>query len=170
MIALAETPVLTTERLTLRAPQASDWPAYRAYRLSPRSTGGMNEPTAWTHFAAFFGHWSLRGFGRLVAVLKETGAPAGHFGPFHPEGQAERELTWTLWDGALEGRGLAFEAALAVRDHAFGELGWTTAVSYIATGNIRSERLAARLGAVPDPAAVRHSDGLTVWRHRGAAA
>lgn len=166
MIALSGTPRLTTDRLNLRAPQAADWPAYRAYRLSPRSFGAMDEATAWTHFAAFFGHWALRGFGRFVAVLRETGAPVGHFGPFHPEGQAEPELTWTLWDGAQEGRGLAFEAAAAVRDHAFGVLGWPTAVSYITTGNARSERLAARLGAVPDSVAPRHSDALTVWRHR----
>lgn len=159
--------MIETARLTLRRPEPGDWLAYRAYRLSARSTGPMDEPAAWTHFAAFFGHWALRGFGRFVAVLRATGAPVGHFGPFHPEGQAERELTWTLWDPALEGRGYAFEAAAAVRDHAFGTLGWETAVSYITTGNTRSERLAARLGAVIDPDAPRHFPDLTVWRHEG---
>lgn len=29
-------PVLDTERLILRAPQARDWPAFRDYRASPR--------------------------------------------------------------------------------------------------------------------------------------
>lgn len=159
--------VIDTPRLILRPPVAADWPAYRAYRMSSRSTvRGEDESIVWTLFAAFFGHWTLRGFGRFVAVLRGTGAPVGHFGPFRPEGQPENELTWTLWDPALEGQGLAFEAAAAARDHAFAVLGWQTAVSYIASGNARSGRLAARLGAAPDPGAPRHRPDLTVWRHR----
>ncbi len=154
---------LETPRLILRLPQESDWPAYRAYRLSSRSTLiGADEELAWTHFAAFFGHWLLRGFGRFIAVDRVTGLAIGHFGPFRPAGQAENELTWTLWDVAHQGRGLALEAAQAVRDHAFVTLGWPSAVSYIEPGNLRSQALAGRLGAVRDP-----SDGTAcdVWRH-----
>jgi RimJ/RimL family protein N-acetyltransferase len=159
-------PTLTTERLHLRRPEAADWPAYRAYRLSPRSTSPMPEGAAWTHFAAFFGHWTLRGFGRFVAVLRATGQPIGHFGPFFPEGHPERELTWTLWDASLEGQGLAFEGARAGRDHAFGPLGWGSAVSYIDPANLRSQALAARLGAVRDPLAPNpYGDATQVWRH-----
>lgn len=160
-------PVLETARLILRAPEAGDWPAYRAYRASPRSTfdGGFDEVLAWTHFAAFFGHWHLRGFGRFVLTLRADGRAIGHAGPFHPAGQAEPEITWTLWDPAFEGQGYACEAAAACRDHVFRDLGWPTAVSYITRGNGRSERLAARLGARPDPAAPRHRDDLGVWRH-----
>ena len=156
--------MIDTARLTLRRPEESDWPAYRAYRLSARSTSPMPEGAAWTHFAAFFGHWTLRGFGRFIATLQ--GRAIGHFGPFFPEGHPERELTWTLWDPALEGQGYAHEAALATRDHAFGPLGWTTAVSYIDPGNLRSQTLAARLGAVRDPVAPNPYGGATqVWRH-----
>jgi RimJ/RimL family protein N-acetyltransferase len=158
--------MIETARLILRRPEAADWPAYRAYRLSSRSTAPMPEGEAWTHFAAFFGHWALRGFGRLVATLKDGGRAIGHFGPFFPAGHPERELTWTLWDAALEGQGLAFEAARAARDHAFGALGWTTAVSYIAPDNARSQALAARLGAARDPAAANpYGDATQVWRH-----
>lgn len=158
--------MIDTARLHLRRPEDGDWPAYRAYRLSARSTSPMSEGEAWTHFAAFFGHWTLRGFGRLVAVLRATGQPIGHFGPFFPAGHPERELTWTLWDAGLEGQGLAFEGALAARDHAFGALGWTTAVSYIDPANTRSQALAARLGAVRDPAAPNpYGDATQVWRH-----
>jgi RimJ/RimL family protein N-acetyltransferase len=158
--------ILETHRLILRRPEAADWPAYLAYRLSDRSTvTGDDEAVAWTMFAAIFGHWTLRGFGRFIAVRRDTGAPIGHFGPHHPEGQAEPELTWTLWDATLEGRGWAFEAAAAARDHAFSTLAWPTAVSYIVAGNDRSARLAARLGATPDPLAARHLPQLTVWRH-----
>lgn len=159
--------MIETARLTLRPPQPGDWPAYRAYRMSPRSTlPGGGEAMAWSMFAAFFGHWTLRGFGRFVAVLRETGQAIGHFGPFMPAGHPEPELTWTLWDAGLEGRGLAFEAASAARDHALGALGWTTAVSYIEAGNTRSQALAARLGAVRDPsAAAPLGEAVQVWRH-----
>jgi RimJ/RimL family protein N-acetyltransferase len=164
------TGALSTARLTLRPPEAADWPAYRAYRLSPRSTiPDADEEIIWTLFAAFFGHWALRGFGRFIAVRRDTGAAIGHFGPFFPAGHPERELTWTLWDAACEGQGYAAEAAAACRDHAFAALGWETAVSYIAPGNTRSQALAARLGAAPDPAApLPPGGGVQVWRHHPA--
>ena len=158
-------PVLQTARLTLRQPLAADWPAYAAYRQTARSTNhAMPVGEAWTHFAAFFGHWALRGFGRFIATLQ--GRPIGHFGPFFPEGHPEPELTWTLWDATLEGQGFAHEGALAVRDHAFGTLGWTSAVSYIDPANTRSQALAARLGARQDLAAPNpYGDATQVWRH-----
>ncbi len=45
-------PVLETERLTLRAPQASDWPMFRDYRTSSRTvfTGGARKPHEATAF------------------------------------------------------------------------------------------------------------------------
>lgn len=158
--------VLETPRLTLRPPRSDDWPAYRSYRLTPRSTlPMMPEAEAWTHFAAFFGHWALRGFGRFVITLRDTGQPVGHAGPFHPAGNPEPEITWTLWSPAHEGLGLAFEAAAAARDHAFATLGWPTAVSYIDTGNRRSIALAERLGARRDARAQTPGPGTLVYRH-----
>lgn len=166
--------MIETARLTLRPPQATDWPAYRAYRMSARSSIAVagDEGQVWMLFAAFFGHWTLRGFGRCIAELKADGRPVGHFGPFFPAGHPERELTWTLWDAGLEGQGYAFEAAQAMRAHAFGALGWDGAVSYIDPANHRSQALAARLGAVLDPAAPNpYGDTTQVWRHaRGAVA
>ena len=159
--------ILETPRLILRPPVEADWPSYRDYRLSPRSTtSGESSAMAWTHFAAFFGHWSLRGFGRFIITLRESGRPVGHTGPHRPEGHPEGELTWTLWDAAIEGRGLAHEAALATRTHAFRDLGWKTAVSYIEPANLRSTRLAARLGAAldrdaPDP----YGGAVDIYRH-----
>lgn len=162
-------PTLATERLLLRGPEAGDWPAYRAYRLTPRSTLGgavADESAAWAQFAALFGHWALRGFGRFVMVLRATGAAIGHAGPFHPAGHPEPELTWTLWSAEAEGQGLALEAARATHRHVFRDLGWRSLVSYIAPGNARSARLAARLGARPDPEAPPPCWGpVTVWRH-----
>ena len=166
---------LTTARLTLRPPIEADWPAYRAYRLGTRSTlpeGERTEAVARDHFDGFARHWAHRGFGRFVMVDRATDDPIGHVGPFEPQGHPERELTWTLWSAPHEGKGLAFEGAQAARDHAFGTLGWPTAVSYIVPGNLRSQRLAERLGARLDPAATApaYDGGCLVYRHhRGAA-
>jgi RimJ/RimL family protein N-acetyltransferase len=161
-------PVIQTERLILRPPVEADWPAYRAYRRSSRSTVAPAtgaDDMSWMLFAAFFGHWTLRGFGRFIITLRDDGRAIGHCGPLLPEGHPEPELTWTLWDGACEGRGLAFEAASAARDHAFATLGWTTAVSYIDPANQRSIALAHRLGARRDEHAHAPYAGVHVYRH-----
>ena len=69
--------------------------------------------------SALVGHWHLRGFGRWIVADAATGAALGVVGPFYPEGWPEPEIAWSLFDGA-EGRGIAFEAASAARDCAFG--------------------------------------------------
>lgn len=166
-----ETPVIETARLRLRGVVPGDWLAYRAYRLSPRSTvESTDEAMIWTHFAAFAGHWALKGYGRFIIEHRASGQPLGHVGPFFPDSHPEPELTWTLWSDANEGQGFAREAAAAARDFAFVFLRWQTAVSYIHATNTRSRHLAERLGATPDPAAASPFDGAQVWRHdRGAA-
>lgn len=162
-------PTLATQNLTLRPPVAEDWHAYSGYRHSARSTLSRNPAPGevWTHFAAFFGHWQLRGYGRFIIVENATGRPIGHAGPYFPEDWAEPELTWTLWDKASEGRGFAFEAALAARDFAFNTLHWTTAVSYIDPSNIRSIALASRLGAVLESTDPGQIKPFHIYRHTG---
>ena len=149
MIALMGLPVLETERLTLRGPQAFDWPAFRAYRASDRTafTGGKKtEIQAAEQFASFFGHWVLRGFGRLIAEDRSTGEPLGHFGPMQWEGGAEVELTWSLWTAAAAGRGLATQAARAMRNWTFGPLGLRQARAEVHSDNAASHAIAHRLG------------------------
>ena len=64
-----------------------------------------------------------------------------------------------------EGKGYAFEAAIAMRDWAFQERKLKTLVSYIDPDNSRSIRLAERLGATIDEhARPQHPDDL-VYRH-----
>ncbi|NBE07600.1 GNAT family N-acetyltransferase [Rhodobacter sp. CCP-1] len=142
-------PVLETARLVLRGPQMADWPVFRDYRLSPRTafTGGMKKPhEAAEQFASFFGHWVLRGFGRLIAEDRATGRPLGHFGPMQWEDGGEVELTWSLWTAEAEGRGLATEAALALRDWVFGRLRLPLAIAAVHRDNAASHAIARRLG------------------------
>lgn len=154
MIALAGTPVLTTDRLVLRAPVAGDWPAFHGMLASERGqfirSGGYDLSNTWRGFCHLIGHWVVRGFGMFVFHAKGDDAPLGMTGPWFPETWPEREIGWSVWNPAAEGKGFAFEAAGAARDFAYRALGWTTAVSYVAAGNARSRALALRLGAVVD--------------------
>lgn len=173
MIALAGTPVTTTERLVLRAPAARDWAHFNAFLASPRAdsirANAYDETLAWRAFGHVIGHWVLRGFGMFIfADRSAPDTPLGMAGPWFPEGSPEHEIGWSVWAAGAEGKGYAHEAAAAARDHAFRDLGWHTAVSYIAPDNARSIALAERLGAVRDAAAAFPGDKpCLVYRHPG---
>lgn len=144
-------PVLETERLILRGPQVADWPAFRDYRASDRTafTGGaLTEQKASEQFASFFGHWVMRGFGRLIAEERATGQAVGHFGPMQWVDGAVVELTWSLWTAAAEGRGLATEGARGMADWVFGPLGLPSARAEVHRDNTASHAIARRLGGV----------------------
>ena len=67
---------------------------------------------------------------------------------------------------AAEDKETAREAALAVRDWAYGTRGLGALVSYIDPENARSIRLAERLGAMPDDGAPQPAhDPCLVYRH-----
>ncbi|MEL6167510.1 MAG: GNAT family N-acetyltransferase [Pseudomonadota bacterium] len=165
------TPVIETERLTLRPPGPQDEAAIVTYYMSERArfTGG-NVPKfqAWKNFAAMLGHWQVRGFGLWAVTAKNSDTALGLVGPFFPETWPEHELGWLVFEDA-EGRGIAHEAAVAARTHAYSVLGWTTAVSYIRDGNDRSVALAQRLGCQRDSGAPLppHADQANdhVYRH-----
>jgi RimJ/RimL family protein N-acetyltransferase len=172
MAHLSGAPVLESERLVLRAPAMHDWPRWLAFTRDERSRfirGGepMEEGKSWRAFAHVAGMWALRGYGSFIFCLKGRDEAIGMTGPWHPADWPERELGWTVWAADAEGKGYAFEAARRARDFAYRELGWDTAVSYIAPENARSIALAERLGARLDPdAAVPHPDEPTlVYRH-----
>jgi RimJ/RimL family protein N-acetyltransferase len=163
-------PVIETERLILRVPEARDATGSIAYQVSDRSifTGGPKpEDQAWRMFASIIGHWAIRGWGLFAVQMKSDDQACGMVGPWMPHGWVEQEIGWTLWDGRHEGLGVAHEAALAARAWSFETLGWTTAVSYIDPQNARSIALAERIGARLDPEA-KHGFGdepCLVYRH-----
>ena len=162
--------VIDTPRLRLVPPTEAHIPAYTAFHASARAAerGWQALPhEAWRNFAAILGHGLLRGFGPLVAELRADGRPIGIFGPWHPEGQPENEIKWTVWSAADEGKGYAAEATRALLAHAFGPMGWQTAVSYIRADNQRSAILARHLGARLDGIwTTPRGSEVQVWRHR----
>ena len=109
--------------------------------------GPLSRETAWRGFAASCGHWMLRGYGFWALEEKTTGAYLGRVGLWFPEGLPEPEIGWALSGENAQGRGFVREAAIAARRHAYGALGWTTAISLIDSANTRSIKLAERLGA-----------------------
>lgn len=169
MIALSATPVIETPGLILRAPVAADWPHWRSFITSDRSVfvrpDDIDETKAWRAMGHIIGMWVLRGFGTFVIQPKGETTPIGMCGPWYPVDWPEPEIGWSIWSPAAEGKGLAFEAAAAAREHVFRDLGWDTAVSYINPANARSIALAERLGAVRDPEAARPDPADLVYRH-----
>jgi ribosomal-protein-alanine N-acetyltransferase len=83
---------------------------------------------------------------------------------------AQLELGWALirehW-----GRGYATEAAAAIRDWAHERRPDDRLVSLITPGNVRSQRVAERLGAIPAETVTPSDSGRTavVWRYPPAA-
>lgn len=162
-------PVLTTERLTLRAPCVDDFEAAAAFLASDRTRyigGPRSRLEAWRALACSIGHWGLRGYGMWGVEVTATGTYVGQVGLDNPEGWIAREIAWWIALPELEGRGYAFEAALAARRYAFETAGWREAFSVIHPENRRSIRLAERLGAVLDHAdIVPETEPVLVYRH-----
>jgi RimJ/RimL family protein N-acetyltransferase len=162
-------PQLETPRLRLRAPGIGDFPPYAAFLASDRSIherGPMDERAAWREFCASLACWPLRGFGGWSVTDRSTGAYLGEVGLFQPAEYPEPEIGWLVVPEA-EGKGIAHEAALAVRAWAYASLGLRTLVSYITPANARSIRLAERLGAWLDRDAPTIDPGDLVYRHPG---
>lgn len=161
-------PEIETERLRLRLPKASDLPAHVAFRASERAKGvggPFGADSSFHHLCGIVGQWQLRGYGRWMVADRETDAPFGIVGIYHPEDWPEPEIGWSLYDNA-EGRGIGQEAAEATRAHAYGALGWTRIVSLIMAGNVRSIRLAERLGCRKDGVFTHAELGsLDIWVH-----
>ena len=146
---MTKAPIIKTERLTLRGFELGDFPVFSAFYASERSKfcGGPAHPeSSWRMLACEIGHWQLRGYGRWAVTLSDTGELIGNVGLWNPEGWPEPEIGWVVFEGH-EGQGLAFEAAVRVREYAYTDLGFTTLTSNIVPGNDRSVKLAERLGA-----------------------
>lgn len=162
-------PTFETERLRFRLPQASDLDAHIAFRASERSkgVGGPYEaPSSFHHLEGIVGQWQLRGYGRWMIADKTTDEPYGVVGIYHPMDWPEPEIGWSLYD-AGEGHGYAYEAAVATREFAYKVLKWDRIVSLIMADNLRSIRLAERLGCTKTDVFVHPQYGrLDIWVHQ----
>jgi len=160
----AAIPVLTTERLILRAPRIEDWPVLEPIWITKRAEfigGPFNEEDAWLDFSQAVAGWVLRGVGYWTVTLKSDGTVLGLSGLGQETVDPEPEFGWLFTEQA-EGHGYAAEATKAIRAHLFAQ-GHNRFVSYIDAGHKRSIALAERLGATRDTAA-QNAD-YHVYRH-----
>lgn len=168
-------PVIETERLVLSPPRPEHFDAFAAMLADPEvmaTLGGVQtRAVAWRMFCGYAGAWALYGFSMFMAHRRDTGGFVGRVGPLRPEGWPGTEVGWGVTREA-QGRGYAYEAAVAALDFAFDQLGWEEAIHCIAPGNARSEALARRLGStvlreavLPDPI----NRPTTVWGQTRAA-
>jgi RimJ/RimL family protein N-acetyltransferase len=172
--ALTYAPRLETERLILRGPDRADLAPFTAFLTeSPRMKAQGEEASAseaWYAFMTGIGHWHWHGFGFFTVTLKDGAATAvGRAGILKHVGWPQHELAWHLFDGA-EGKGFATEAARAVRRWARDSLGLDHLVSYIHRDNLKSQRVAQRLGATTQGMAPPHEPGAEIWHHPEVAA
>ena len=157
-------PVLQTERLTLRRPEACDFDAWAAFCADPDTMrflgGAQNRATAWRTMCTMAGAWDVRGFSMFSVIERASGRWIGRIGPWQPEGWPGTEVGWGL-AAEFAGKGYALEAARAAMDYAFDTLGWDAAIHTIHPDNAASIALAERLGStnggrVTLPAPLQH--------------
>jgi ribosomal-protein-alanine N-acetyltransferase len=101
-------------------------------------------------------HQDRYGYGLFSVILKVSGELVGDCGLEHTEveGSPEVEIGYDF-KSAYWGRGLATEAAGAVRDYALGQLGLQRVISLIRPDNLASIRVAEKIGMVKEKECVR---------------
>jgi RimJ/RimL family protein N-acetyltransferase len=168
MIKRAEAPLIRTEHLILRPYRLDDYPHLMTLYETDRAAfigGRLSKRQVWDAFMNCVAQWAIFGFGGWAMEEASSGRLAGEVAITHPVDFPEIELGWLVLVG-FEGKGYAYEAALAARDWAFSETELTTLVSYVDPANVRSARLAQRLGATVDPHALTpNGDPINVYRH-----
>jgi RimJ/RimL family protein N-acetyltransferase len=144
--------ILHSERLILRRWTLDDFEDFAAMSADPevmRFITPDGQPlsrfAAWQALCAIIGHWELRGFGLFAALESATERFVGRVGPWHPEEWPDLEIGWTIRK-EFWGKGYATEAANRCIDYAFMELNREHLVSLILPENLRSIRVAERLG------------------------
>jgi len=177
---------LYTERLCLRAPTSDDAEAlYDLFADEEVMEGLGREPVSAVEevramIEGMISGWRTEGLGPFIletaATEQQVVGQAGLM-IFDRRGwtpstwveagsHAQPELGWSLIR-AHWGHGYATEAAASVRSWAYEFRAIDRLVSLISPGNVRSQRVAERLGATPGAAVTPADSGrqAVVWKH-----
>jgi RimJ/RimL family protein N-acetyltransferase len=181
---------LSTDRLCLRTPTSEDADAlYNLFadpevmdRLGKEPVSALEEARAM--IGDGIGGWRTDGIGPFILetatadrrVVGQAGLMIYDMRGWTPStwskagSHAQPELGWAL-TRAHWGHGYATEAAAAIRDWAYACRAIERLVSLISPNNVRSQRVAERLGAIPTETVTPIDSGRTavVWRHPPAA-
>jgi len=143
-------PRLETDRLILRVPSLDDldrWAEMMADENAARFIGGVApKAIVWRMIMQMVGAWELTGISMFSIIEKASGQWVGRAGPWQPFAWPGTEVGWGLHPDAW-GKGYALEAAVASLNYAFDVLGWSTVIHLVNPLNVRSRRVAERLGA-----------------------
>ncbi|MGL4321488.1 MAG: GNAT family N-acetyltransferase [Paracoccaceae bacterium] len=145
-------PVLTTDRLTLRAFETADFPAFAALWATEAVTRHIlseprDETASWRSFLMNAGSWEMSGIGQWA--IERDGALIGQVGFFDAKRglgkdfDSAPECGWVI-DPAHQGQGLATEAAVAA--HRWFDAQQAESRTLNSVGHVASERLATRMG------------------------
>jgi RimJ/RimL family protein N-acetyltransferase len=178
---------LHTDRLCLRVPDARDAEGLYALFADPDVMSGLGKDPVSTLDEARamidgIGGWQTDGLGPFILetaagtdrrVVGQAGLMVFDTRGWTPStfadagSHAQPELGWALIR-AHWGHGYATEAAAAIRDWACENRSTGRLVSLISPGNVRSERVAERLGAIAAEVVTPADTGrrTVVWRHR----
>jgi RimJ/RimL family protein N-acetyltransferase len=147
-------PILTTDRLILRAHTAADFPGCYTLWSDPdvtRFIGGRpsTQEEVWSRILRYIGHWEVLNYGYFLVTERQTGAVVGEFGladfrrnVVPPFGDTP-EAGWVMLP-QYHGKGLAQEALTAVL--AWADQTMPRTVCMIHPDNAPSLKLAAKLG------------------------
>ena len=149
--------MIETDRLLVRKPRVEDAPGLLEAFADPEAMHYIGDGTTATLadvedvIPLWLERWESWGVGFFSLVRRADGRVLGRAGFLRWDpatweiGGSETELGWGL---AREhwGCGYATEAALALRDWALGEQGLGRLISLIQEGNVRSFRVAEKLG------------------------
>jgi RimJ/RimL family protein N-acetyltransferase len=97
-----EIPTLNTNRLRLRAFQASDLDAYASMQGNPEVMRHMvmgrasTRAEVWRTMATSLGGWALRGYGMWACEKRDDGAFVGSVGIFQPLDWPEPEIAYSI--------------------------------------------------------------------------
>jgi RimJ/RimL family protein N-acetyltransferase len=152
-------PVLTTERLRMRAWRDEDIAPFAALNADPRVMEFFPEPYGYERTERFVAvireRWEQLKYSLWAVERLDTGSFIGYVGlwpaifaaPFTPAVEVGWRLAAEHW-----GHGFATEAGRAALSYAFGPLGFEEIVSFTSAINVRSWRVMERLGMTRDTA------------------
>lgn len=143
--------LIETKRLRLRPMEIGDLDEFVALHADPEVTEFIRplDPTAAEErLGRDKSEWRERGHGLLAMLDRKSGAFLGRCGLKHWPQFGETELGWVLRRDAW-GHGYATEAARACIEWGFTELDVPYLTAMVNRDNVRSIRVAERLGMAP---------------------
>jgi RimJ/RimL family protein N-acetyltransferase len=173
---------IETDRLVLRPPRLEDAEGLLDFVgddavMDPIGSEPGGIEVAIEHLERWAARWQQNGMGPFLLVERDGDRLLGRVGPLVWDSRIWRrstladagddavvELGWAIGQ-EHRGRGLATEAALAVRQWVYDTRGVEHLISLINPENTQSIRVAEKLGARPTQVVQTSNEPATIWVH-----